>query len=144
MFSPKNIKLGIGLGLILALVVGYRSLGSTARLDLNSHKITVEMATTPTARQRGLSGRDHLATGRGMLFVFSVPEQPAFWMKDMNFPLDIIWLDDNWQIVHITPNLSPTSYPNTVSPPTPIKYVLEINAGLAERFGLKIGDRIKK
>ncbi|MEK7610284.1 MAG: DUF192 domain-containing protein [Patescibacteria group bacterium] len=144
MFSTKNIKLGIGLGLILGLIVGYRSLNSITPLNLNGHKITVETATTPAARERGLSGRDQLAIGGGMLFVFPALEQPAFWMKDMNFPLDIIWLNDNWQIVHITPNLSPASYPNTVSPPTPIKYVLEINAGLIERFGLKVGDKIKK
>lgn len=98
-----------------------------------------EVADTPESRAQGLSGRDTLAPQAAMLFVFPEPTRSPFWMKDMNFPLDILWLDDQRQIIGLVENLAPDSYPNVVLPPAPVKYVLEINAGLAAKHGLKTG-----
>jgi uncharacterized membrane protein (UPF0127 family) len=61
-------------------------------------------------------------------------------MKDMNFPLDILWLDDQRQIIGLVENLTPDSYPDVVLPPAPVKYALEINAGLAAKYGWQVGD----
>lgn len=118
------------------------SLPHTLSLELKGQTLTVEIARTPEEQSRGLSGRPELAETGGMLFVYEAPEQPRFWMKEMHFPIDIIWLDQKQKVVEITRNLSPQTYPQTFSPRTPIKYVLEVNAGTAAKNNLQIGDLI--
>src|SRR4030042_2564613 len=63
--------------------------------QINGQKIFVEIADTPEKRSQGLSGRDNLSQNQGMLFIFNQPAIPSFWMKDMNFPLDFIWINNN-------------------------------------------------
>ena len=63
-------------------------------------------------------------------------------MKDMYFPIDIIWIGENNTIVDITKNLSPRTYPKTFSPKTEAKYVLEVNSGYVEAHGINIGDLV--
>ncbi len=91
--------------------------------------ITIELADTPAERQKGLSGRQALPAGHGLLFVFDTPGYHSFWMKDMNFPIDIFWLDENYQIVDSWLNALPESYPEARSSKVPAKYVLETNVG---------------
>ena len=76
----------------------------------------------------------------GLLFIHEQTETPSYWMKDMQFPIDFIWLKDN-QIVDITEN-APTEDPPTTyyTPKTPINQVLEVNAGYVAKQGLKIGQ----
>jgi len=73
-----------------------------------------------------------MPANEGMLFVFSKPIEPAFWMKNMFFPIDIIWIDSTRTVVGITKKISPSTFPETFYPPSPVKYVLEVNAGQAE------------
>lgn len=110
-------------------------------LILNNRAFLIELANTPEKQARGLSGRTNLAENHGMLFDFTENVIPNFWMKEMHFPLDIIWLDGNKTVVDWEENISPDTFPKTFSPSKPVRYVLEINAGWAEKLNLKIGDK---
>ena len=80
-----------------------------------------------------------------MLFVFNERKPHRFWMKDMRFPLDIIWLD-NHRIVHINHNAEPASSddePEVMTSPVPVNFVLEIAAGRAVKLRLKKGQQMK-
>lgn len=84
---------------------------------------------------KGLSGRNCLTNGHGMLFVYDEPAiDRCFWMKDMHFNIDMIWLDKDKRIVKIKENATPDSYPNTFCPEIEAKYVLEINSGQAKEL----------
>ena len=111
-------------------------------LRLRNVKIKAELARTEAQRARGLSNRGSLEEFGGMPFVFPEPTMPRFWMKDTNFPLDIIWINDQLKIIGIEHSLSPDSFSNTVSPPRQIPYVLEVNGGLTNDFNIQVGDRI--
>ncbi len=113
----------------------------TNQLILGDTTFNLEIADTPATRAQGLSGRTELKTNEGMLFIFPREDYYRFWMKEMNFALDLIWLDQNLIIVDITANLQPDTYPQTVTSDQPAQYVLEITAGHAEQFGIKIGDQ---
>jgi hypothetical protein len=84
----------------------------------------------------------NLAKNEGMLFVFNHPSQHVFWMKDMNFPIDMIWLDENLKIIYFQKNVLPESYPATFGPDQNSLYVLEVNAGFSDKHNLKIGDSL--
>lgn len=98
-------------------------------LVINNLPIQIELADTPEKRNLGLSGRENLPPRTGMLFTFDQPGKWGFWMKDMHFPIDIIWLDGNYRPIHAAESITPQSYPKTFYPPAPATYVLEINAG---------------
>ncbi|MEI6494708.1 MAG: DUF192 domain-containing protein [bacterium] len=104
--------------------------------------IELEIADTVLKRAKGLSGRKQLAENTGLLFIFDDPGYPSFWMKDMHFDIDIIWLDENWQVVDITSNLSPKTFPHSFYPKAPTKYVIEIPAGEAGKRGIEIGSKL--
>jgi len=108
-------------------------------------EILVEVADTLKKRSLGLGKRTSLKKGWGMLFVFEKRKPHRFWMKDMQFPLDIIWLD-NHRIVHIIHNAKPTNSrdePEVMTSPVPVNFVLEIAAGRAAKLRLKTGQRMK-
>ena len=101
--------------------------------------IKVEIATSSQALERGLSGRISLPTNEGMLFVFSEAAARGFWMRNMSFPIDIIWINKNKIVIGVAQNIDPDTYPNIFFPPGPVKYVLELNAGYAEKNGIASG-----
>ena len=108
-------------------------------------EIPVEVADTLKKRSLGLGKRTSLKKGWGMLFVFEKRKPHRFWMKDMQFPLDIIWLD-NHRIVHIIHNAKPANSrdePKVMTSPVPVNFVLEIAAGRAAKLSLKTGQRMK-
>lgn len=103
----------------------------------------VELALTDLQMARGLQFRKTLPRKNGMLFIFQKDGNYAFWMKDTLIPLDLIWLNAGREIVHIAKDVPPCRQdpcPN-YKPGAPSRYVLEINAGLAQKLGFKIGDR---
>jgi uncharacterized membrane protein (UPF0127 family) len=106
---------------------------------------TVEVAETREAQATGLSGRTGLGKDSGMLFPFSPPQNVSFWMKDMQFPLDLVWIA-NGKVVGVTKNV-PAPEPGTqisdlpnYTPPEPVDYVLELNAHSSEAFA--VGDSV--
>lgn len=112
--------------------------GDTASVvEIGGKRFVVELAQTPEEHAAGLSNRIELAADAGMLFVFDQPVQPSFWMREMNFPLDMVWLDEKLTVVEVTRN-APIPMPDQsleelplYSPPKEIRYVLEVNAGQA-------------
>lgn len=115
---------------------------TTASVTIGQTIIPVELATSTAALQKGLSGRISLDSQSGMLFIFAKPDKYRFWMPDMLFPLDIIWINDG-KVVDISENVSnkfdPTD-PNFYTPSQPVQYVLEVNAGFAASKRIQIGD----
>ena len=102
-------------------------------------EIPVEVADTQKKRSLGLGKRSGLKKNWGMLFVFEKRKAHGFWMKNMQFPLDIIWLD-NHRIVYILKNVQPTNQgekPPVLVPPLPANFVLEIEAGRASELRLE-------
>lgn len=105
--------------------------------------IKVNLALTPKEQERGLSGRNNLKEDEGMLFVFDNMDKHYFWMKDMNFPIDIIWIDEDLYVIFIEKNIQIESYPETFGSNKDSKYVLEVNASFSEKNNLKEGEKIE-
>ncbi len=104
--------------------------------------VDVEVVTTMEDMQRGLQGRDSLADHHGMLFVFTSDDYQRFWMKDMKFAIDMIWIDYQHHMVAIAPSRPPcTQEPCTVYVSSQkARYVLEVPAGFALKHHWKEGD----
>jgi len=106
---------------------------------------TVEIVVSPSALKQGLSGRASLATGRGMMFIFGTLAKQSMWMIDMKIPLDIVWLDENLAVVHVTRNCPPC--PNASQCPSyssvyRVKYAIEMTAGEAQKYGFEVGKNL--
>lgn len=110
---------------------------------LGTEEFSLAVAEDKESRTSGLSGVESMQYYDGMLFVFEEPQLHGFWMKDMNFPLDIIWLDEAGMVIHIENNLSPDSYPKVFQPKTESLYVIELGGGVAEESGIKAGDQVR-
>ena len=111
-------------------------------VQVGGANIIVDVAITGEQRSLGLSGRSGLKANEGMLFVFDYPNKYSFWMKDMNFPIDIIWIGENLRVVYIKKDARPELYPETYGPDKDTKYVLEVVAGFADKNNLKEGDKV--
>jgi len=122
---------------------GVQSLPDRAVLRIGEAEINVDIADTDSERAQGLSGRETLEQEEGMLFVFETSRVPHFWMRDMNFGLDIIWIDEALEIVEFTENVLPESFPKTFSPSAPVKYVLEVNENFVNSNNIKKGDTVQ-
>ena len=106
--------------------------------------IDVLVAETPAQRERGLSGMLSLPRDEGMLFLFDQSDTFTFWMPDMHFSIDMVWIDENWRVVDVTQHATPESYPKTIfSPRIPARYVLEINDNKTNEWGITNGTVIE-
>ncbi len=112
------------------------------RITLSGTTLSVKLATTDTEREQGLSGTAPLEPNSGMLFVFDKPDMYGFWMKDMNYSLDMIWIGNDKKIVGVTENATPESYPTVFKSKSPAQYVLEVSAGFAKEHQVKIDDPV--
>lgn len=119
----------------------------TVKIANNEFKI--EIAKTQEERKIGLSKHSSLNKNEGLLFVFDKQNvQPPFWMKDMSFPIDIIWINDG-KVTQITTNVPtiPEGFPDEripqYKPARPVDYVLEIGAGETDRLKIKTGDTVE-
>jgi uncharacterized membrane protein (UPF0127 family) len=102
----------------------------------------VEIADSPAKRELGLQYRRDLATDRGMIFLFPAETEQTFWMKNTPIPLDMIFIDHERKIVGIVEQTVPFSL-DARSVGAPSQFVLEINGGLAKRYGIQAGDRVR-
>ncbi len=105
--------------------------------------LRVDLALTPEVQTEGLSGRLGLPEGEGMLFVFPSSGQYDFWMQGMTFPIDIIWIDEEKEIIYIKKNALPEDPFQTFGPEEKSKYVLETVAGFSEKYNLQVGDKVE-
>ena len=106
---------------------------------IGTHEFHAEIADTEEGRGRGLGYRSSLCTDCGMLFVFPQSDRYGFWMKGMEFPLDILWVRDS-RVVFIEKGIAVDDQ-RTLIPPVSADQVFEMNAGLVDRYGIAIGDR---
>ena len=114
----------------------------TATVRFNDVTVAADVASTPSQLSRGLSGRDSLSADRGMLFILGQDSTAAFWMKDMKFPIDIIWIHDD-TVVDIDADVPVASgTPPLYTPVSPVNYVVEVNAGFAETHHIAIGSSV--
>lgn len=120
-----------------------------ARISLNygAGNLLAEVAVTPDESALGLGYRDSLFERGGMLFDLHSTTVPTFWMKGMRFPLDMIWIGEDKKVASITANVSPEpGVPDEqlkrYSPASPVRYVLEVNAGAAAMFGIAPGSQM--
>lgn len=121
---------------------------TTQEVVIKGVSIKVSVADTDTERRQGLSGRESMPEDEGVLFTF--PKENVitpFWMKDMKMAIDIIWINDA-EIVQIDRNASPQpGVPDNeltlYKPTTPVDYVLEVNAGWADRHGVLVGEKVE-
>ena len=113
-------------------------------IEINGKRMKAEVADTPWKRARGLMFRKKLPNDKGMLFVFEKEGVYGFWMVNMTFPIDIIWIDKNRTIVDITENAQPCLVNCKIYRPSKkVLYVLEVNASFTEKYNVKIGDKVK-
>jgi len=120
-----------------------------AKLTVENVEFEIEIAQTLAERTKGLADRTDLCSQCGMLFIFEADNYHAFWMKGTFIPLDIIWLDKNWQVVDFTAFAQPQAgRPDEelpiYRPKTPARYVLELPGGTVEKIrGFKVGSRVE-
>ena len=146
----------IALGAIIALVIlfliwqtffrpGLPFFGQKGKVTINQKTWSVEVADTEKSRQKGLSGRRSLAADSGMLFLFETSDFYSFWMREMEFPIDIIFINGE-KVVTVHRNVpapaSTEETPPIYRPTTASDKVLELNAGEADKNGIKEGDTV--
>ena len=110
-------------------------------IQLGDERIKVWIVESEKERSRGLSGIEEMSVD-GMLFVFQKETVPLFWMKEMNFPIDIIWINSQREVVEITDNIYPETYPEIFSPLAAVQYVIEVDAGWCKEHKIKKGDKL--
>jgi uncharacterized protein len=142
--SKKNTKINlIILSSIFLVFLGFFAFyfDNYKVVEIDGHKFSVELALTSQKQSLGLGGRKSIKDNQGMLFDFKREGEWSFWMKDMRFDLDIIWIE-NKKIVYISRNTK-YDYPGIISPKVKADKALEIKAGLSDKYGFKEGDQIK-
>ncbi len=118
---------------------------SSSSVKIKDLIVYVDLAKTPEQQAKGLSIKNTLNENEGMLFIFDTPKEYSFWMKDMKFPIDIIWISSDNKIVHIEKNLQPCTFflfCTSYSPNANSKYVLEVPSNYTAKNNIVIGDRV--
>jgi len=120
----------IGIGVFIGM--GGRSKTKYKTLLIDKKEYKLEIADTPQKREKGLMERDFLPENEGMIFIFPKEGHYSIWMYKTKIPLKIIWLDSNWEVVHVEENVPPCEETNpfkcpSYTPPKPARYVVEIN-----------------
>jgi len=143
----KTIKFLI-LACILSFATGFflSKISFEPNLKINKQIITIERANTKEELVRGLSNRSSMPENHGMLFEFKETTQIDFWMKDMMFGLDLVYLDQNLKVVDIIKDQEPCSLSKEcelIKSKEKFNYVLELNSNKTNELELKIGDEIK-
>ncbi len=146
----KNKIIGLLAAVIVVLVIGYLYTrdGRVKQVHIGGQTVKVRLASTQEELKKGLAGTKHLDWDQGMLFLFPVASQYQFWMKDMVIPLDIVWIRGT-TITQITADvpapkdlLHQDNLPLYASSEL-VDTVLELPAGFAERYHVKVGDTVK-
>jgi uncharacterized protein len=111
----------------------------TTTLKSGDSRYTLQIAATIPEQEKGLGGRSSLPQNQGMLFKFSTASEQCFWMKNMRFPLDMIWVGGDKRVLFVKSSILPSTYPNAFCPNVPTKYVIELNSGQASKAAIHAG-----
>ena len=118
--------------------------GTAKKVWIKNICLQAEVVDSDLSRQAGLMFRKELGKDQAMLFVFPQEARYSFWMKNMRFPLDIIWIDQDKIIVDIKNNIPPCQQDcKSFAPQSPAKYVLEVNSGWVQKNRIQINDKVK-
>jgi uncharacterized protein len=115
---------------------------NTKIMKIDEKDVNVSIAKTWSERIKGLSNTPYLPENVVKLFVFESSGLHSFWMKDMRYPIDIIWLNEAEEIVYIKENATPESYPASFEPIVEALYVMETVSGFVETYSLSVGDKL--
>jgi uncharacterized membrane protein (UPF0127 family) len=114
-----------------------------ARIKAGNNYIEAEVPQNDQQKATGLGGRSCIGSEQGMLFVFDKEGSYDFWMKDMKFSIDIVWLNEDKTVIDVAPNVSPATYPKTFTSKKPAKYVLELQTGKAQQLDITQGSPLQ-
>ena len=143
--TKKILVVTVIFAVALALFTGMVMLTQVDRMatkknvQIGGSLVQAIVADSSAERSKGLSGTSDLAPNQGMLFVFPQDGEHGMWMKDMKYPIDIIWLSSDKKVVDIEANAAPSSYPNVFTPSGSARYVLEVPGGFAASANIRIG-----
>lgn len=143
--SRQILTASFAIGVLLIIAAGllsWRHQHPACQLQLSDTCYHLEYSRTPAELERGLGGRDSMPNNHGMLFIIPKASIACFWMKDMHYNLDMVWLDSSRRITKIEPNLSPDSYPQSYCSAKPTAYVLELNAGQVAARHMQVGQQL--
>lgn len=147
-FLKENIRLLIGAVVVLfigLLIITFVMSKQTKQVTVNDKSFNVKIAKTEKDRQIGLSKTDKITENQGMLFIFEKADYHSFWMKDMEFPIDIIYIKDN-KVTTVIENAIPGDREENLEiyqPDEASDKVLEVSAGSAKKYNIKKGTLIK-
>ncbi len=113
-----------------------------ARVEFGGVEMVIEYAMTSEERERGLGDREEISENFGMLFIFEEDDRYGFWMKEMQIPIDIFWLDEEMRVVSSAHKVSPDTYPTSFYPVVSARYALETASGFAERHAVATGTKL--
>jgi uncharacterized membrane protein (UPF0127 family) len=147
--TPKWVK---GVFVFIAIVIGgsvlwWQMTQDSAMLRIDGHSFHITVAKTEAQLTQGLSGTKNLGANEAMVFAFASDGPQSMWMKDMNYPIDMVWLSSDTRVVNIVKNAQPSSY-NSQDPSkstrfqssTPARYVIELPSGTIDKTGIQNGD----
>ena len=152
MATRTQILIPISIAAVIIGVVGVMSIPSDSKLEsvefprgtikVDDVPLQVQIADTEPRRIRGLMFQDELPYNQGMIFVFDEPGLYSLWMLNMQFSLDMVWFDDNGNVVHIEKDVPPCKTPletmtcQSIVPDAEALYVLEVTAGFVDKNGI--------
>lgn len=150
--NKKHVYIALALLATICTFFLYNTQPSTKHMPHSTLQVTnsngivesykILLADTLESREKGLGGRKSIGVDEVMVFVFEKSGKHFFWMKDMLFAIDIVWLNADKEVIHIEREVSPDSFPQSFGPNKESKYVLEFKSGVASSTGIKIGDAI--
>ena len=144
-------------GIVLLLFVIFANPVSRQRLEclyfhtpvnstvrVGNRTVIVETVESEMKQAKGLGDRPCIKDNQAMLFVFDRQDtmEHCFWMKDMRFPIDIVWLSSEKQVIHVVSDVEPATYPASFCPGEASRYVFEVKSGQAAKLGLTVGTRL--
>jgi uncharacterized membrane protein (UPF0127 family) len=142
----RPIRLAFVLVSSLLLIVGLLSKSdikcAETTVSVKGRQLCVKVSDDNDERLSGLSGTKYLGPDEGMLFAYDLPGYYGIWMKNMNYNIDILWLDSEKSVVHIEDNVPPESYPKVFTPKYLSDYVIELSAGASSRLNINKGDKL--
>lgn len=130
--------------ILLLILLSSCSANNNSYVIINNKKIDIEVVDTDELRYNGLSNRESLCKDCGMFFVWNNKQERTFVMRNMNFSLDMIFIDDD-KIVKISKNAFPegSDYVMRYESGEPVNYVLEVNAGFCDEYDIEEGDNVE-
>lgn len=145
--SDQRVTFLIAAAVIIAtmgfVIYWFMPKGNVAYIEHGMHTISAKIAKDDISRQIGLGGVKYMGPNEGLLMVYEEAGRYSIWMKDMEIPIDVVWINNEGEVIHIERNMKPESYPTSYVSKRPALYVLELNSGAVHRLNIKIGTKLK-